>query len=1787
MSRSRTQSSKWNEAFADASTETPDIYDSWYKEGTMYADNAIADAKSIIKQYIEKPGNMKPDNRDIAFHLMAFRYGFNSKMSESSSISGLFHDVFEQESRYKADTLRTNKKMKNSGIAFAAKYLSIQEARDKRQFLLGFKNKLDAIESQSFSFPASSSPVTSSSSVARVPPQRQTPVSEWQKELAIKAKEEEFITTDDGKRIRRTVHAYAVSVIEDIYNKNQEHVRFLVDDVVKKRDYVKFRELSDIDYSTIMGYDVGEDYWRALRHMINADEDYVDIYEEASDTDLPENVISEEELIRTNDNTDEELAINTYRKYFDADAITRLFYAGFKTMFNSYFLKWGNDRPVIITKDPSNIRIATNQIDPPKLANRLFVASLKGGNLEYSAGSQEFKEYEAGHKHITTSGIIFGISFFTKFDNHQTRRMENRPQDMSPYQVELNLTTFLHFFLGFYYCIDHESINSTQDYVERLLRADKISTPSTTSPLFVRDYTLDNVFDVELSGDVLDELIRTQDTEKTYNAIDIHAEEARRLRTEKRDSFTVHFDKVQRIFDAVNARMPAGYGSVWEYSALANVLFFSVTGPMDGASDENSAKIQSTYQLLAEYGTSKRPEAFAGLQVNAREINARDKALFKFDTSLPTHKERYAYIVEAAINNWMKYTNTKYVLRDSTKVLRDITAAYWTQNLLIPADHPLSNMLLAAYERRVKDLIRVLAIRYQVLSETRNPFDYLFFEKDYTLIAELIATVYNIHSELTNELIEQVNLVRRGAFLDTDVVVDDDGVDEEAEEDSAEDIVTKMLKRIYGGSSRNKKFPWLTIQMQNDIVGFLDNLEAEEYDTQNLEMYILSDDSVLTDIAAKSNATDAFADTELMARLLAKAYYFEMLRDYNILLSDIVKRKWKNLFTYGDIYAVKDEIKSSEYPELKEAYLEIVNTMPEMEEDKTANEPEKASDDGESSKSSTAFPTPLSTSQDNSPISPVDTQDPWATAETPSTAELVVDDTSSPGDDVLSPMERPPQRQRVSQPSEPEQPVPGVVLTNNETPFHRLFVQSQAIDETKELMTHYDEIEAGHNAGGKFATSLARFVSSNYQAEQHLSAYNMVRAYAFDQIVNIYNERVPASTIGDVYAEVDMKSELPKQHNADVVRRLLVISEPVAKALLEYKDGAVYFLTGFISQYQHIATKLANTFKNTAQPSSPSQNKRPTISAEYAVSEEAVLKIERAPSRDGIDISEIVGIIRSDNDTKTSLHLRGYAFTEEVICEIFTSVGQLPQYTSLTFDCVAMKTLNCVIETFPNLTSLVLDETHITPFQLRNDLMNSFFLDNLESFSLRCMRMGQSAEYVRVVAKFATNAKSLRSLSIRVDNEKNAEIASLVFSKITAAVRSNPTIEKVVLAPFYSLDTQTSRLLARLHQTIKEHSQTIDSVFGDVEEHALAMYQGKNTTDSPLLARRDVLTINITDDQTQDNFLGWCYNAINVYSDIGEMRIKFSNDQPIPSYFVRGIAELFSAYPSVVHTITFTASNTFKMALSQDYEKFISALGQEAAVRLQKLATLCFDFSEIVGDADYIVPFSVYLFGFAQTSIQTLRIRGNSRRSCSSFIRSLITAPKTLIPITRLIIENAVISSSTSFFSNLLGVFASLTTFSAETTRAAGILDLLTFANQAAGSSLEEIRLPRIETPINFDQAIVSLVSDTPMLRILTWSTANVSNGHVLYSQIAAALKRSSTIEQITFDAQNFPAETATIRQQLMQTPISSSYSEDIGKMLTSSKARRIIKDGKVRGHRLTRKQRRFFEWKAHEHDNE
>ncbi|MFY7869373.1 MAG: hypothetical protein ACOVQN_07710, partial [Exiguobacterium sp.] len=127
-----------------------------YNAGRNEARNLISQANRLVNDYKVRPGNKAPRNGDLAYHMLAFRYGYNSAASTPAKspadqvfTGGLFADVYESKQMrdsYNSTELRTNKSMIEGGKAFFALVDSQPTESARKETLMGFKEGIDGLQ---------------------------------------------------------------------------------------------------------------------------------------------------------------------------------------------------------------------------------------------------------------------------------------------------------------------------------------------------------------------------------------------------------------------------------------------------------------------------------------------------------------------------------------------------------------------------------------------------------------------------------------------------------------------------------------------------------------------------------------------------------------------------------------------------------------------------------------------------------------------------------------------------------------------------------------------------------------------------------------------------------------------------------------------------------------------------------------------------------------------------------------------------------------------------------------------------------------------------------------------------------------------------------------------------------------------------------------------------------------------------------------------------------------------------------------------------------------------------------------------------------------------------------------------------------------------------------------------------------------------------------------------------------------------------------------------------------
>lgn len=1272
----------WNQYFETARHIAPDKDSEEYLRGQAEAERAVTKARAQMEAYRPKAGNknFSPINGEIEYHLHAFRHGFNqhlakevfrAKKSVAASstpvlVEGLFADVYSDPvSKYPTKKLVRNEVMISEGRQFAGVMLALS-GKGRADVLNGFRDKLESYNIDMFPpvLPAEepSTPVedeeSSSSSSSSVPVVDTLPGEPF----TFNPDAESHMDSATGRTTnwrfqQRVVRQYKRYVKEKGVNAPQTHfevvkydaralltsttekrIEALVMDVIKVETYKVYSQLNGGEFAFVAGYGAGENYRIMQRDMIEKVERAKAYARQDAGEGAAANVIDESEDIRT--------ALDVLNSD-DAHGIFKLAFSG---AINKYFSTWDKEGSVITDGellDAVVTGVRTNdhnsalleKLAPADIIQKLFKAWQRvrrmGQRADVDSSAEEGSLYFA-FSYFADVGILAGIEFLRAFVKQATVYEGFKERTRYPLWYQ----AFTWYTLGCLTCI--EIPNKKVPVTTHILSMDsKLKFISAVSSM-VPDapprsrFTVSEMAAIIPNRKILRATLDERETGYLVSVLDPQQAYFNVASSTNGTASDIIFGLINEGFvvDAETAKPVVNVSDnvtmTWEMRVLQSWLVSSYTSRVLRPWQDNSKRTDSfRRQLVGAANNELKFYEMIGMFAENFNHSELRRLVRTYEKRLPAGVRReegpsdyvqYASIIEHQLGAWLERCRKFFDEEQFMSEAWQFISKLWDlDEMHVEAGSTLYKVIEKVFARAIIGEKLLFLQRRAVIAQLEFPVDLPFSDQSDLMLSELFASIYRLQSAFTPEIVELVSTVRS-------VAMSGDSADE-ASTKMATDALSALFNKLWEGKRQGE---WLSDADQDALLERVrkTNVSMDEFDFFGAQHGRIG----LSAVAEAGSLFTLAADRDTFVQLLTSAYLVEMYINCNVIVADIIDRKWGELVTYNDIYSLKDslvvlDMKASKYV-VDPIYRALVNSLlkadiaggidmsgleatePTVDDSESLNseDDEEEEEEGEE--------------EEEEEAQPVYTEEYSGYGQTANFADLrrdfmsgiettqakddydEVPDLSPPEAELTGPVERivwnppvvsrrrpvielddepePPKQARAasSEPVEPEQLFDVSAIENMHGPLRVLVVDSARITRRSVLFDKQDyaTYQAGEVAGSTFARDLSVFVTENFTPSQHSAKFADVRAYALNQLANIYADMVNGVNIGDELWDRDSSNPVAQRHDVEVVRKLLSITNPVAARIYGYEGKKVVYMSGFVRHYENTVVETMAHF---------------------------------------------------------------------------------------------------------------------------------------------------------------------------------------------------------------------------------------------------------------------------------------------------------------------------------------------------------------------------------------------------------------------------------------------------------------------------------------------------------------------------------------------------------------------------------------------------------------------------------
>lgn len=974
----------------------------------------------------------------------------------------------------------------------------------------------------------------------------------------------------------------------------------LVASVIKVESYTTFVSLLDADAAFVHGYGSGENHHRTIRMAFTQLAN--DHAEAQRDDDEGMTGKERDEFIDPNNS-------EAILRDFPSDLAAVIIDLAFTTTINKYFATWTTGKPVFdaelldATNTDARKSKLVRKLQTADLIEQLFTAWLTRRQVEREPG-QALTEHPlyAGFTHFAEAGVLSAIDFLRAFVKNKRKR-DTVPELM---RYPAWMPSFLWYLLGWMTYTDKMSLTPTM-HVESLARKviffNEIATVATDDGTRRSRFTRAQVLEAVPSRSILGKQLEAREVDMLLKYLDPDYTTYVSFAQTKGTAIDIVYGLINEGFlvdpdtAEVVAYMTDEARMTWEMRIMQNWLVFSINARVLRPWISDDADTTKFLRELPEKAARElRFYGMLGQYASNFDSATYERIYKKYGKRLPTAPlqdaesdyVKYAMIVDYQVSAWFERCRTFFDEELFELHMWPTISMFWQlDGFPVSPNSVLYKIVETACLRAIREEKAKFLRLWKTIVTMRYPFDLPFADQSDLMLSELIATINRLHSAFTPETVDMVKSTRLIA----------QGADESNQ--SAIEANTKAFAALLRKIWPNRELPgdqWISDDAQDELLAQVDAVSLGDDDWAFFGRK-LKDTGLVA--VAQAASMMALADMRVpYAQLLVSAYLAEMYINCDVIISNIIERNWQTVLTFGDLYAHKDRLVSTDAG--YRVYREFVNALvsgdilaagavtegesdikpsdeeEEEEEDEDDEDDEEAEEETEESEPERARPATddlLSRSTSSSG---------WGQAASSQPADVW--DVPVVRRARPAPVEPAPKQQRPAAEPEPQpEPVTLIDIAAMESmrgPMHALISESKRVtlNTIRFNKQDFSQYTTGKNAGETFAHDVMMCTESSFTPTQRLIKYAHVRAYALSQLVNIYDE-LARPLVADSLWEQDSSNLIAQQHDAEVVRKLLSITGPVAQRIFSYEGKKEVYLSGFIAGYEKSTSEFIELFE--------------------------------------------------------------------------------------------------------------------------------------------------------------------------------------------------------------------------------------------------------------------------------------------------------------------------------------------------------------------------------------------------------------------------------------------------------------------------------------------------------------------------------------------------------------------------------------------------------------------------------
>ncbi len=583
------------------------------------------------------------------------------------------------------------------------------------------------------------------------------------------------------------------------------------------------------------------------------------------------------------------------------------------------------------------------------------------------------------------------------------------------------------------------------------------------------------------------------------------------------------------------------------------------------------------------------------------------------------------------------------------------------------------------------------------------------------------------------------------------------------------------------------------------------------------------------------------------------------------------------------------------------------------------------------------------------------------------------------------------------------------------------------------------------------------------------------------------------------------------------------------------------------------------------------------------------------------DIKSMVADARSAK-TVDVLKLKGTYFDEKKALKIVKALQNKSAVRSLECTDTFITNFAPILALLSNLERVIINQNTMNADILYSVVNTRTFLTNVrvfevnKAYDVNSMSFGGIVDVVSVLRRAVPAATSLRDLTFVPyfdDSEQFAlrkplaglfeetvgESNTLVYFDCPFVFNSMETQEEAVAIFNKLVENRRRRALptrisARYSRGHHQAYVSMAEVVWKIDQNTatdtelsfyLANKQSININAKALSITGRTISMIVSADTDKAALLAWADVVArnNLTQTTSRLVVSIIDDDVLPNVFdayAEGLSILLDRTNQRVTGIDFNITQSVKSDHMSFYSNFLERLN----FLLPQLQSITLGVT-----SEHNVEFQTYLSAFK--FINSVTITSNGEDVAQSFVASMLRASHGWKNVKVLRMTNLKFNLGALFFIKIAFIFPSLIELDlANNVMFSGKIDLSDFVSSMLSRRAKSIKLPAFQEKQDIAHQILRLVRNSLSLVLLTWDLNSMKNSSAFYDQLAT-VQFPRALKTLTLDTMHPKIGVVAVKLAANES------NEMIAGKLTPSKARKILHDGKVRGHPLSDAQRRYF----------